>query len=368
MQRIPFVDLKAQYQAIKPEINEAIQHVMDSTAFIGGRAVLEFEGAFAKFCGAKYAVGVGNGTDALALALKALGVGPGDEVITVPNTFIATTEAISRVGADIVFVDVHPETYNMDFRQLEEKITRRTKAVIPVHLYGQPADMEPLLAIARKHGLKVLEDACQAHGATYKGRRVGSFGEIAAFSFYPSKNLGAYGDGGAVVTNDADLAEKVRMLGNHGSLVKYEHPMEGVNSRLDAIQAAILSAKLKHLEDWNCQRRKHAQLYNELLSGIDGVVTPKELSGTEPVYHLYVIQVEKRDALRAGLQEQGIETGIHYPMPLHLQPAYERLGLKKGAFPVSEQAAGRILSLPMYPELTEEMIERVVKAIQRAIA
>ena len=288
---VPFVDLKAQYESIKPEIDAAISDVISKTAFVGGTFLASFEKAFANFCNVRNCIGVGNGTDALYLAVRALGIGPGDEVITVANSFIATSEAITAAGAKVVFVDINPATYNIDVTKIEEKVTPRTKAIIPVHLYGQPADMDPILAIAKKYNLKVIEDAAQAHGAEYKGRRIGSIGDVACFSFYPGKNLGAYGDGGAIVTNDDELDEKVRMIANHGRLDKYDHKLEGVNSRLDGLQAAILGVKLRHLPAWTEGRRRNAYLYNDYLKGI-GVVTPEEIKDVKAVYHLYVVRVK----------------------------------------------------------------------------
>lgn len=366
--KIPFLDLKIQYQQIQSEVNRAIQAVIDSGAFVNGPATKQFEKHFASYCDAKFAVGVANGTDALHLALRALGIGKGDEVITAANTFIATAEAITLVGARVVFADIHPETYNIDVTKIEEKISSKTKAIIPVHLFGQPADMAPILALAQKYHLKVIEDACQAHGAKYQGQRVGTFGDVACFSFYPGKNLGAYGDGGAVVTNDETIARKVAMLADHGSLVKYQHEVEGMNSRLDSIQAAILDVKLNYLDQWNQRRQQNAKFYNELLQDVAGIITPREFAETEPVYHLYVIQAEDRDRLRQHLTEAGIGTGIHYPIALHLQPAYQHLGLKIGDYPVAEQCTRRYLSLPMYPELTESMIETVCQAIKQYVA
>jgi len=364
---VPFLDLKAQYHTIKDEVNEAILSVVESCAYAKGPAVKDFQKNFAEYCGAKYAVGVANGTDALYLALRAVGIRPGDEVITTPDTFIATTEAITQSGAKIVFVDINPKTYNIDVSKIEEKITSKTKAIIPVHLFGQPADMEQILSIARKHNLKVIEDAAQAHGAFYNGKRVGTFGDVACFSFYPGKNLGAYGDGGAVVTNNQEIATQVEKIADHGSLKKYIHEIEGVNSRLDSIQAAVLNIKLKYLDQWNESRRKNAYIYNEMLKNVDGVTTPDELENTKPVYHLYVIQVKNRDGLQQKLTEAGIASGIHYPYPLHLTPAYEYLGLKKGSFPVAEKCADQFLSLPMYPELTELQIQKVYDAIVKNV-
>ncbi len=375
--KIPLIDLKDQYLSIKLEIDQAIQEVLDSTSFILGEMVERFEQEFAEYCQAKYAVGVGNGTDALHLSLRACGVVKGDEVITVPNTFIATVEAITIAGARPAFVDIDPKTYNMDPGRLEEYIKLRLqdaggknklKAIIPVHLYGQPADMDSISEIAKRYGLKVIEDAAQAHGAEYKGRKVGGLGDVSCFSFYPGKNLGAYGDGGAVVTNDEEIATKVRMLRNHGRFKKYEHQFEGFNSRLDAIQAAILRVKLKYLDDWNRSRRKNAEFYNRSLKDVDGVVEPKVLEGMLPVYHLYVVQIERRDDLQTKLQEVGISTGIHYPIPLHLQPAYSYLGKGKGDFPVAEDTAKGILSLPMFPELTKQQQEYIVEKMKKFVS
>ena len=361
---VPFLDLKAQYQSIKDEVNEAILSVVESCAYVKGPAVKQFQKNFAEYCETKYAVGVANGTDAIYLALRAVGVGPGDEVITTPDTFIATTEGITQTGAGVVFVDVNPETYNIDVSKIEGKITSKTKAIIPVHLFGQPADMDPILEIAKKHNLKIVEDAAQAHGALYNGKRVGTFGDVAGFSFYPGKNLGAYGDGGAIATNKEEIATQVEKLADHGSLKKYIHEEEGGNSRLDSVQAAVLDIKLKYLDQWNESRRKNAYTYNELLKGVDGVITPAELEGTSPVYHLYVIQIENRDGLQQKLSEAGIASGIHYPYPLHLTPAYQYMGLKKGDFPEAEKCADRFLSLPMFPELTELQIQMVCEAIK----
>ncbi len=360
---IPLVDLKAQYRAIKPDIDAAIQRVIDNTSFIMGPEVTAFEEEFAAFCGAEYAVGTDSGTAALHLALLVLGVGPGDEVITAAHTFIATAEVISLVGARPVFVDVDPRTYNMDPDHIEAAITPRTKAIIPVHLYGQPAEMDAVLDVARRHGLRVIEDAAQAHGAEYRGRRVGTMGDVACFSFYPGKNLGAYGDAGCLVTNDPDLAEQARMLRNHGRQAKYEHLVTGYGYRLDGLQAAILRAKLARLEEWTERRRQNAATYNELLAD-SGLVLPYEPEHVRAVYHLYVIRVPERDALLAHLHQRGIGAGIHYPIPLHLQPVYRHLGYERGAFPVAEEATDHVLSLPMYPELTRGQMEEVVGAIR----
>jgi dTDP-4-amino-4,6-dideoxygalactose transaminase len=360
---IPLVDLEAQYLSIKDEMDAAIQRVVDSTSFILGPDVRAFEEEFARFCGVQHAVGVDSGTAALHLAFLTCDIGPGDEVITTPHTFIATTGMLGRVGARPVFVDIDPQTYNMDPTKIEAAITERTKAIMPVHLYGQPAEMDPILKIADRHGLKVIEDAAQAHGAEYKGRRAGSMSHVAIFSFYPGKNLGAYGDAGAVVTDVGEIAEKVRLLRNHGRRDKYEHLLQGFNYRIDTLQAAILRAKLAHLEEWNEARRRHAATYRELLSDL-GLVLPYEPEHVRVVYHLFVIRLEGRDALREHLKARGISTGIHYPIPLHLQPAYRYLGYKEGDFPISEKCARQVLSLPMYPELTQAQMEEVARAIR----
>jgi len=361
---VPFFDSNEQYQSIKGEVNTNVQRVMDSCRFVLGENVNSFEKEFASFCGTEYAAGVANGTDGLRLALLACGVGKGDEVITVPHTFIATTEAISQTGAKIVFVDIDPQIYNIDVSQIEEKTNRRTKAILPVHLFGQPADMDSVTMIAKKYNLKVIEDACQAHGAEYKGKKAGSIGDAGCFSFYPSKNLAACGDGGMVVTDGNKIAQKIKMLRDHGQMKKYEHLVEGYNSRLDEIQAAILRVKLKRLDEQNKLRRKNASIYNQLLEDVDEVVTPFEAEYGKHVYHLYVIRTDRRDELQEYLKSKGIGTGLHYPMPLHLQKAYEYLGYKEGDFPVAEECAKQILSLPMFPELTQEEIEKVVSEIK----
>ena len=363
---IPFVDLKAQYDSIKDEIDEAIQNILNNTSFIMGEELKEFEEEFAKFCDVKYAIGVANGSDALILALKACGIGEGDEVITVPHTFIATTEAITHVGGEIVFIGINPKTYTIDVSKIEEKISDKTKAIIPVHLYGQPADMDSILKIAKKYNLRIIEDAAQAHGAEYKGEKVGSIGDVGCFSFYPGKNLGAYGDAGMITTNDGEIAEKVKLLRNHGRITKkYEHEIEGYSSRLDNLQAAILRVKLSHLNKWNESRRRNAKKYNELLSNIDGIITPYEADYAKHVYHLYVIRVKDRDRSREELKSKGIATGIHYPIPLHLQRAYNYLGYKNGDFPVTEKASQEILSLPMFAELNEEQIVKICRLIKK---
>lgn len=365
---IPFVDLKAQYQRIKPEIDATIQDVVSNTAFIGGKKLKEFEVAFAEFCGAKHAIGVGNGTDALEIALKGLGVGDGDEVITVSHSFIATSEAIKQVGGQVRFVDIDPRTYTLDPDKLAAAITPRTKVIIPVHLYGQPADMQRIMQIAEQHGIKVLEDSAQAHGAVYQGQRPGTLGHIAAFSFYPGKNLGAYGDGGAIVTNDDELAKFCRMYANHGRLTKYEHEFEGVNSRLDGLQAAILNVKVKYLDGWNAERRQAAAWYDELLTPLSPTVTiPHVQAETSPVYHLYVIQVPERDALLERLSAAGISGGVHYPVPLHEQPAYRHLNHAPEDFPITHAVARNIVSLPMFPEITREQVEAVVAVVAQHV-
>lgn len=363
---VPFVDLKEQYSAIRHELEPALQDVFHDTAFILGKYVARFEQEFAAFCGVRHAIGVNSGTDAITLTLKAMNLGPGDEIITAANTFIATAEAIVHAGCKPVFVDISQDTYNLNPHELEEKITPKTKAIIPVHLYGQPADLEAIMQVARRHNLLVIEDAAQAHGAQYHGRRVGSIGDAACFSFYPSKNLGAYGDGGAIVTNDDSLALKIRHLRDHGSVQKYQHEMVGYNSRLDALQAVVLSVKLKYLDQWNAMRARNAHLYNELLSEIPGVVTPQVLPDVQHVYHLYVIRLARgdRNRLQAHLKAHGIETGIHYPQPVHLTKAFAHLGYREGDFPIAERCARAILSLPMYPELRAEQIEYVAQEIQ----
>lgn len=358
---VPFVDLKRQYASIKEEIDEAIQNVLDKTAFIMGEYVKNFEDNFAKFCGVKHAIGVSSGTSALYLALLGVGIKPGDEVITVPNTFIATSEAISHAGAKVKFCDIDAETYNIDVSKI--KITDKTKAIIAVHLYGQMAEMDALMDFAEDNNLKIIEDSAQAHGAEYKGKRSGSIGDVGCFSFYPGKNLGAYGDAGMVTTNDSAIAEKIRLLRDHSRSEKYVHKIVGFNHRIDALQCAILNVKLKYLDAWTDSRRKNAELYNKLISKVDGIITPVEKKYNKHVYHLYVIRTKKRYELQKCLKSQGISTGIHYPIPLHLQPAYSYLKYKKGDFPVTEKCSEEILSLPMFAELTKEEIEYVVEKI-----
>jgi dTDP-4-amino-4,6-dideoxygalactose transaminase len=366
MNKVAFVDLYAQHQEVEQELLEVFQRVLKKSSFILGPEVVAFEQAFASYIGAKECLAVNNGTTALQLVLEALEIGPGDEVITVANTFIATAEAISAVGAQPVFVDADPVSYTMDPQLVEAAITPNTKAILPVHLYGQSADLDALLAIARRHNLYLVEDACQAHGATYKGKRVGAFGIAGCFSFYPGKNLGALGEGGGIVTNDPVFAQKMRMLRDHGSTKKYEHSMPGYNFRLEGLQGGFLNVKLKRLDKWNARRREIAKRYQELLA--DAPITlPAEMGWGEHVYHLYVIQADDREALRKSLNDAGIEIGLHYPVPLHLQEAYKDLGYEKGAFPVSEHLSSHILSLPMHPYLTDAEVERVANVVLESL-
>jgi len=383
---IPFLDLVSAHRNLETELVDVFRKALNSATFIGGKAVEQFEDAFASFCEVSHCVGVGSGTDALRFALAAAGVSPGDVVVTVPNTFIATTEAISQAGAVPEFVEIDERTHNMDPQKLQRYLLdckrkidgsivsrrsgRRVSAVVPVHLYGQIADMDPILDLAQEHGLLVIEDACQAHGAEYFSRKsdtwrkAGSIGHAAAFSFYPGKNLGACGEAGAVTTNNEAIAAKVRMLRDHGQIRKYHHPIEGYNGRLDSIQAGILSVKLKLLSEWNENRRERAATYNALFSTSgDCIAAPIESSSSKAVYHLYVIRTPERDQLQAYLSSVGIGTGIHYPIPLHLQKAYESLGYSEGTFPISERSAREILSLPMYPHITLEAQVEVVRQI-----
>ena len=362
---IPLLDLKAQYKSIKPEIQKAINKVINNGQFILGENVKKFEQEFAKFIGVKYAIGVGNGTDALYLALRACGISKNDEVILPVNTFIATAEAITLNGAKPVFVDVNPETYNIDINEIEKAITKKTKAIVPVHLFGQSADMSPILKIAKKHKLCVIEDCAQAHGARYKNKIVGSIGDIGCFSFFPGKNLGAYGDAGIITTNNKILAQKIYILRNHGRLKKYKHTIEGINSRLDEIQATILRVKLKHLKSWNKDRQKNARVYDKLFKNINNIITPYIIKNTKSVYYFYIIRVKNRKKIQTKLKKEGVSTGIHYPVPLHLQPAYKYLGHKKGDFPKTEKLSKEILSLPIYPELTEKQIKFIVNIIKK---
>jgi len=361
---IPIVDLKRQYEMMKDEINTAIAEVLNNSWFILGKQVEAFEQEFADFCGTKFAVGVGSGTEAIHLALVSLGVHSGDEVITVPNTAVFTVSAISFANGEPVFVDIDPQTYTIDPTKIENAITTRTKVILPVHLYGQCADMGRILEIARKYNLKVIEDACQAHGAEYNTKKAGVLGDLGCFSFYPSKNLGAYGDGGMVITDNPELAERLRMLRNGGQEKRYYHKIKGFNSRLDEIQAAILRVKLKHLNEWNERRRRNAELYNRLITNKE-VIKPVEATYGKHIYHLYVIRHPERDKLRGYLAENEIGTQIHYPIPIHLQEAYRDLGLKKGSCQVTERYADEILSLPVYPELTREEIQTVSQIINK---
>ncbi len=362
--QIPLVDLQAQYWTIKHEVMAAFEDVMENMQLFLGPQTQAFEHEFAIYCGCRYGVGVSSGTDALALALRACDIGPGDEVITVANTFIATVEAIALVGATPVFVDIDPNTYTLDWRQLDQVLTSHTRAILPVHLYGHAVDMQPVLDFARVHGLWVIEDASQAHGATYQGQRVGSLGDIGCFSLYYSKNLGAYGEAGISVTNDSELAEKMQMLRDHGSRVRYQHEIMGVNARLDELQAAVLRVKLPYLDQWNAARQAHAQAYTEQLQDVVEAV-PIVRPWAKHVYCYYVIQVQERDHLRTLLEQEGIGTNIHYPTPIHLQSACAKYGYKHGMLPVTEVVTQRIISLPMYPELTQEQLQLVINAVKK---
>jgi dTDP-4-amino-4,6-dideoxygalactose transaminase len=362
---IPFMDLKAQYESIKDEVLSAVGATLASTQFVLGREVSAFEEEFAAYSQGEFAIAVNSGTSALHLALLAAGVQRGDEVITVSCTFVATVAAIDYIGAKPVFVDVDPRTLNMDANQLEAAITERTKVIMPVHLHGQPADLDPILAIARRHGLRVIEDAAQAHGAEYKGWRAGSIGDLGCFSFYPGKNLGAYGEGGLVITNNPEYAKTVRMLRDWGQEQKYHHVLKGYNYRMDGVQGAILRVKLRHLDAWTEARRQHAALYNHLLVDAD-VQTPTEMPYVRHVYHVYGVRTPARDKLQEALQSKGIQTGIHYPIPVHLQKAYEEFGYKAGDLPVTEKASAELLSLPMFPELQDKQIEEVCDAVREA--
>jgi dTDP-4-amino-4,6-dideoxygalactose transaminase len=364
---IQFVDLRKQYEPLKEEILSGIAQALDGMHLFLGENVQQLEKDFAKFCDAEYGIGVSDGTTALNIILRAMEIGPGDEVITVSHTFIATAEAIILSGATPVFVDIDPATYLMDVTQVESKITPHTKAILPVHLYGQTVDMDPLLEIAKRHNLQVIEDACQAHGAEYKGRKAGSLGDAAGFSFYFSKNLGAYGEGGFISTNNSELAAKMRKIRDHGSGIRYHHDLIGLNGRLDEIQAVVLRAKLPHLAEWNQKRCEHARLYGSLIKS-NGVILPSEHAENNPVYHLYVIRTTKRDELQAFLKEKGVFTGIHYPIPVHLQESIKFLGYKPGDFPVTEQVVSQIISLPMYAELKNEEIEYIANLIETFFA
>src|SRR5438093_8541358 len=365
--KVPFLDLKAHHAPLLEKFNGAIREVIESNACGGGPVLERFERQFAAYCGSKYAIGVGNGTDALWLTLLALGIGEGDEVITVPNTFFATVEAITYCRAQPVFVDVDEDTFTLDPAELENSLTERTKAIIPVHLFGQPADMDPILEFARAYGLFVIEDAAQAHGAEYKGRKAGTMGDAGCFSYYPGKNLGAFGEAGAVVTNDPELRKQIQVLRDHGQPRKYCHTLMGWNCRMDGIHAAVLSIKLRYLDEANLLRRKHALEYNQAFSGIDEVATPFEANYARHVYHIFAIRVQERDKVRRFLEEKGIGCGVHYPIPIHLQEACRGLGYTEGAFPIAEDLAEEFLSLPMFPELTEEQTEYVARCVSEVV-
>lgn len=364
---VPYMDLPAQIKPLRTELDEAVARVIDNTAFCLGSEVFAFEKEFAEYCGVKHALGINSGTSALHLALKALDIGPGDEVVTTPYTFVATSWAIDYVGAKPVFVDIDDKSFNMDPELTEKAITKNTKAILPVHIYGQPFDVDRFLEIGEKHGIPVIEDAAQAHGAKYKGVRVGGLGVMSCFSFYPGKNLGAFGEGGALLTNDDKLAERVKSLRDHGSKVRYYHDEVGYNYRMEGIQGAVLSVKLKHLESWNKRRREIAAEYDRELAGLP-LRLPEIEDFAETVYHLYVIRSDKRDALKAHLDANKIGNGLHYPLPLHLQKAFAHLGYREADFPVSEKAAKECLSLPIFPEMTEKQINSVIAAIKKFFA
>ena len=364
---VPFLNLKAQHAPFKAEFASAIQEVIDAGAFAGGPFVTKFEEEFAAYCECEHAIGLGSGTDALWLTLLALGVGPGDEVITCPNSFMATAEAITYCGAKPVFVDVNEHAHTMYPAALAKAINLHTKAIIPIQLFGQPADMDPILQIAREHALPVVEDACQAHGARYKGKRCGTLGIAGSFSFYPGKNLGAFGEAGGVTTNDAELAQKIRVLRDHGQIRKYHHTMIGWNCRMDGIQGAVLSIKLRQLERGNDLRRKHAAHYHEGFAEVEGIVLPAQMNYARHVYHIYPIRVQNRDRVMRSLEGKGIGCGIHYPVPIHLQECYRSLGYQRGDFPIAERAADEFVSLPMFPELTYPDVEDVIVAVKEAV-
>jgi dTDP-4-amino-4,6-dideoxygalactose transaminase len=359
---VPFLDLKAQYHSIKPEIDAAIERILESSQFVLGEAVASFEKGFARCCSTEQAIAVNTGTSALHVSLLAAGVGPGDEVITTPFTFVATVAAILYTGARPVLVDIDPKSFNIEPANIERAITPRTKAILPVHLYGQPADMDSIMDVAKRHNLIVIEDACQAHGAEYKGRRVGSLGAMGCFSFYPGKNLGAYGEGGAVTTSNPEYARTIRMLRDWGAEKKYQHLLKGYNYRMEGFQGAILGVKLRHLEAWTEARRAHARRYRQLLSDSD-VRTPVEMPNVRHVYHVFTVRSAEREQLLNTLLAAGVQTGIHYPIPVHLQPAYSDLGYRASDFPHAEAAAKEVLSLPMFPEMTEGQIEEVMSAV-----
>jgi dTDP-4-amino-4,6-dideoxygalactose transaminase len=363
---IPLNDLQAQFASIKPEVMSAIEGALDTMQLFLGPQNKHFERSFASYCGCDYGIGLSNGTDAISLALRACHIGPGDEVITVSHSFIATVEAIAQVGATPVFVDIEPDTYTMDWRQLEGALSPHTRAIIPVHLYGHPADMQPIMDFARQHGLRVIEDASQAHGATYQGKRVGSFGDIACFSLYCSKNLGAYGEAGICLTNDAELAESLRILRDHGSRIRYQHEILGVNARMDELQAAILNVKMAHLDNWNALRQAHAQVYTEQLQDVVKTL-PTVRPDASHVFYVYVVQVRERDHVHKYLSEHGIGSGIHYPTPIHLQPACQHYGYTHGTLSITEAVCKHIISLPMYPELTSEQLQTVIDGVKQSM-
>jgi dTDP-4-amino-4,6-dideoxygalactose transaminase len=364
--RVPYFDLSAQYQELREEILEGLDRVCKEASFVLGEEVELFEREFADYCGAAHCVALNSGTSALHLALLAAGVQPGDEVVTSPNTFVATAEAISYTGAKPVFVDVRPETGNIDAALLEEAITESTRAIVPVHLYGRPADLGPIIDVANRHGLAVIEDACQAHGATYHGRRAGSFGLAAAFSFYPSKNLGAYGEGGALTTDDDDVARFARELRHHGQARRYWHDAVGFNYRMDGFQGAVLRIKLRRLDEWTARRRELAALYRELLIGAK-LELPEDAPDAECVYYVFAVYADDRDSTRAALEERGVGTAVHFPVPVHLQPAYADLGYKRDAFPHTERACERVLSMPLYPEIPLDHVEYAASALAEIV-
>lgn len=362
MKQVPYFDLKAQYSGIRDEIREALDRVCQNASFILGEEVERFERSFAEYCGVKYCVALNSGTSALHLALVSAGIGPGDEVITSSNTFIATAEAISYTGAKPVFVDIDPASANIDPNEIEKAITRQTRAIIPVHLYGRPADLDPILAIAKRHRLLMIEDACQAHGAKYNGKRVGGFGHSAAFSFYPGKNLGAYGEGGALTTNDDEVAKLVRSLRTHGESSRYLHKYIGYNYRMDGFQAAVLNVKMNHLDDWSAKRRAFSSLYRQLLTD-SHVQLPEDSPESECVYHLFVVYVDNRDQVRAEMEKRGVQTAVHYPVPIHLQEAFAEMGYRRGSLPFTERACERVISMPLFPEMSEEQVRYSAEAI-----
>jgi len=366
--KVPFLDLKAHHDPIRAEIMSALNEVIDANAFAGGPFVAKFEEAYARFCNTQFCVGVGNGTDSLWFSLLALGIKAGDEVIAPPMTFMATAEAITYAGAKPVFVDIDPKTYTIDATKIETAITSRTRAILPVHLFGQSADMDPILALAKKHNLVVVEDAAQAQGTLYKGRKAGSMGQAGSFSFYPGKNLGAWGEAGAVTTSDPGLREALQMFREHGQKKKYHHDVVGWNGRMDGLQAAVLSVKLGYLDKANEGRRRVASRYNQLLTGTPGLILPAEADYGHHIYHVYAVRVANRDTVLRKLGDRGVSAGIHYPVPVHLQNAYSSLGYKRGDFPVSEVCGETFLSLPMYPELTDQQIDTVVAALKSILA